>query len=110
MAFLDKLQESGAIMWGLREGDRVFIETPTVYFLGEIEEVGLMHIKLRTGSYEIRTVNNLYALLTDGVWHRDDEVTPLPNCVRVPALSVTNVHDFGHPIPKPNRTPTQMRG
>ena len=111
MAFLDRIQEEDVLMWNLKVGEIVFIETPTVYAIGEIEELGLMHLRLKPGAHEIRTLNNLYTFLNDGKYHQDDEATPLPGYKIIPALSVVNVHQWVHEkMPKPNRTPAQMRG
>ncbi len=98
-------------MWGLEVGQIVFIETPTFYYHGVIEEDHIMYLKLAPGAHEIRAINNMYTFLADGEYGPDDELTPMPGCHRIPALSVTGVQDWCHKgMAKCNRTDAQMRG
>jgi hypothetical protein len=97
-------------MFGLQVDSRVLIESPTVYWLGEVEEIGPTGLVLKPGAFEIRFIQNLYRLLHKGTWHESDEATPLPGRARVPMLSVVVAHEFPHPLPKPNRTAAQMLG
>jgi len=98
-------------MWGLQVEQIVFIETPTFYYHGVIDEIGLMYLKLKPGAHEIRAINNLYTFLADGKYSSDDEVTPLPGSHRIPALSVTGVQDWTHAeMARLNKTDAQMRG
>lgn len=112
-AFIDKLQEinGGNQVYGIQAGDVVFIETPTVYFLGRVAHADLMCIELDAGGYEIRYVSNLYTFLHKGKFADSDEATLLPSKCKIPALSVCVSHEWSHKsLPKPNRTPAQMEG
>lgn len=79
-------------------GDKVFIRTITVYFLGRITDIKANFLKLENASWVQDTGSRLYDFLNDGIAN-NSEIEPI-GISQVNLDTVVDIIEWKHALPK----------